>query len=50
MDELPPTPRKTSDDIEKGNSKMKPFEMADPPKQARRGKYLGRNRRQDRGF
>lgn len=42
IDEVPPTPRMRSGDIEKGNSKMSSFEMSEPPKQSKWAKKLGR--------
>lgn len=42
IDEVPPTPRARSSDIEKGNSNMSSFEMSEPPKKSKWAKKLGR--------
>jgi hypothetical protein len=42
IDEVPPTPRTRSGDVEKGNSKLTEFEMEEPPKQSKWARKLGR--------
>lgn len=41
IDEVPPTPRRTSD-LEKGNSNFSAFELEEPPKAKKWAKKLGR--------
>jgi len=42
IDEVPPTPKFRSNDVEKANSKFTAFEMAEPPKQSKWARKFGR--------
>lgn len=43
IDEIPDTPRREkSPDVEKGNPKLMPFEMSEPPKKSGWGRKMGR--------
>jgi len=42
IDDIPPTPKVRSFDVEKGPSKISSFEMSEPPKKSKWAQKLGR--------
>jgi len=42
IDEVPPTPRRGSNDVEKASAKLEAFEFSEPPKKSRWNRKIGR--------